>query len=150
MSVRFLFMYFLFYIILLRLTIILFYSGDSVKTTLLLLRIIRLALTHPEHRAPLLAHGERIALKYSEQFSAQADAIEDIENEATSIMTLAHGESTEIIQRFNNLREEHTRDDAELKREQANEQAISRKIKAEESKIRNIESNRKILMKRLV
>ena len=118
------------------------------QKTRVLLRYLRYALILPEKRALLLAHSERSALEYSQQFSAQADAIEDIENEATSIMTLANGESAEIIQRFNNLREEHIRDDAELKRQQANEQAISKKIKAEESKIRDIESNRKILMMR--
>ena len=118
------------------------------KTTLRLLLYIRNALRYPELATSFLGISERIAIEYTEQFGKMADAVQDLESGAAAIITMARGESEEIIKRFENLREVNNRVTAQLKQQLTKEETLSAKIKIQEKKIREIENDRKIMMKK--
>ena len=127
---------------------VILYSAVSMKTTLLQLLYIRNALRYPKHATSFLVISERIAMQYTEQLGKMADAVQDLEIGVAAIMTMARGESEEIIKRFENLREVNNRLTAQLKQQLRKEEYLSAKIEIQEKKIREIENDRKIMIKK--
>ena len=126
--------------------LILFYSDTSTKTSLRLLRYIRLALKYPKHEIRLLEMSEQIAKQYAQQFGDMADAVDVMVKESDDAMIKSKSISQEIIEKFKQLKEEKDNVTIQIERQKARRDQLGDKIAAEKVRIEKIEADRKVLL----
>ena len=126
--------------------IILFYSDTSTKTSLRLLKYIRLALKYPQHEIKLLEMSEQIAQQYAQQFGDMADVVEVMVTESDDAMIQSKSISQEVIEKFKQLKEEKDNVTIQIERQKARRDQLGDKIAAEKVRIEKIEADRKVLL----
>ena len=126
--------------------IILFYSDTSTKTSLRLLKYIRLALKYPQHEIKLLEMSEQIAQQYAQQFGDMADVVEVMVTESDDAMIQSKSISQEVIEKFKQLKEEKDNVTIQIERQKARRDQLADKIAAEKVRIEKIEADRKVLL----
>ena len=126
--------------------IILFYSDTSTKTSLRLLKYIRLALKYPQHEIKLLEMSEQIAQQYAQQFGDMADVVEVMVTESDDAMIQSKSISQEVIEKFKQLKEEKNNVTIQIERQKARRDQLADKIAAEKVRIEKIEADRKVLL----